>query len=131
MSLTVIADEASAINCESHRHFLDRDVMHHLVKGALQECRIDRGKRFHAFGGEAGGKGYRMLLGDADIEATVRELVTKEVEPGPRRHRCRDRDDAVVLFGFGDQRFGEYGGVLWRLRGRLDLRAGDDIELVD
>ena len=86
--------------------------MHDLVVGTLQEGRIYRGKRFHAFGGEAGGKGHRMLLGDADIKTAVRELVAEQVEPGPRRHRRGDRDDAVVGLSLLDQRFGEDGGIV-------------------
>ena len=99
MGLPVIADEPGAVDREAHRQFLDRDVVHDLVVGALQEGRIDRGERLHALGGEAGGEGHRVLLGDADIEAALRESVAEQVEPGARRHRRGDRDDAVVRLG--------------------------------
>ena len=49
----------------------------------------------------------RMLLGDADIEAASREALGEFVEAGARRHRRRDRDDALVVLGLGDQRLGE------------------------
>ena len=68
------ADEAGAIEREAHRQALDRDVVHDLVVGALQERRIDRRERLEAFGREAGGEGDGVLLGDADVEGAVGEL---------------------------------------------------------
>ena len=43
---------------EAHRQVLDRDVVHDLVVGALQEGRIDRAERLEAFGRQAGGEGH-------------------------------------------------------------------------
>ena len=94
MGLAVIADQPGAVDRKAHRQFLDRHVVHDLVVGALQEGRVDRRERLHALGGEAGGKGHRVLLGDADIEGALREFVAEQVEPGARRHRRGDRDDA-------------------------------------
>ena len=131
MGLAVIANQAGTVDRKAHRQFLDRDIVHDLVEGALQERRIDRGERLHPLGGEAGGEGHRMLLGDADIEAPLRKFVAEQVEPGSRRHRRGDRDDTVVGFGFLDQRFGEHAGVGRRGRFRFHLGAGDDIELGD
>ncbi len=131
MSLAVIADQTGAVDRKAHRQFLDRDIVHDLVKGALQECRIDRGERLHALGGEAGGEGHRVLFGDADVEAPLRKFVAEQVEPGSRRHGGGDGDDTVVGFGFLDQRFGEDAGIGRRGRLRFHLGAGDDIELGD
>ena len=72
-----------------------------------------------------------MLLGDPDIEGALRKLVAEQVEPGARRHRRGDRDDAVVGFGFFDQRFGENAGIGGRGRFGLHLGAGYDVELGD
>ena len=44
------ADEAGAVDGEAHRQLLDGDVVDDLVVGALQEGRVDRGERLHAFG---------------------------------------------------------------------------------
>ena len=44
MRLSVIADQPGAVDRKAHRQFLDRDIVYDLVVGALQECRIDRGK---------------------------------------------------------------------------------------
>ena len=77
MGLPVGADQPGAVDREAHRQFLDRDIVHDLVIGALQKGRIDRGERLHALGGEAGGEGHRVLLGDADIEAAFREFLAR------------------------------------------------------
>ncbi len=72
-----------------------------------------------------------MLLGDADIEGAGWESLAEQVEPGAGRHGGSDGDDPVVLLRLADQAFGEDGGVARRIGGRLGLRAGDDVELVD
>ena len=59
---------------------LNRDIMHHLVVSALQEGRIDRRERLHAFGGKAGGEGHAMLLGDADVETAIGKLLLEKIE---------------------------------------------------
>ncbi len=69
-----------------------------------------------------------MLLGDADVEAALRERLAEGIEAGARRHRGIDRDDAVIGLGFGDQRLGEHAGIARRLRRRFLLRAGCDVE---
>ena len=83
MRRPVGADQAGAIHREAHRQLLDRDVVHDLVIGALQEGRIDRGERLEAFGREAGGERDAVLLGNADIEGAVRETLS-----GTGRCRC-------------------------------------------
>ena len=86
---------------------LDRDVVHDLVVGALQEGRIDRRERLEALGREAGGEGDAVLLGDADVEGALGELLAEQVEAGARRHRGGDGDDLRVLARFRDQAVGE------------------------
>ena len=97
MGRAIGADQPGAVEREAHRQLLDRDVMHDLVIGALQEGRVDRAERLVAFGGEAGGEGHRMLLGDADIEGAAGKLLAERVEPGARRHGGGDGDDLLVL----------------------------------
>ncbi len=93
MGRAVGADQPGAIHREAHRQLLDGDVVHDLVVGALQEGRVDGGERLVAFGGEPGGEGHRVLLGDADIEAAVGEFLGEQVETGARGHGRRDGDD--------------------------------------
>ena len=131
MGRAVGADQAGAVHREAHRQALDRDVVHDLVVGALQEGRVDGGERLVAFGREPGGEGHAVLLGDADVEAAVGEFLGEQVEPGARRHRGGDGDDLVVLLRFLDQGLGEHLGVGGRGRLRLRLRAGRHVELDD
>ena len=77
MGRAVGADQSGAIDRKAYRQALDRDIVHHLVIGALQEGRIDRRKRLEAFGGEPAGESYRMLLGDADVEAAVGKFLLR------------------------------------------------------
>ena len=116
MGRAVGADEAGAIDGEAHRQILDRDVMHDLVVGALQEGGIDRRERLVALGGQPGGERHRMLLGDADIEGAVRKRFAENIEAGARRHRRGDGDDALVLLRFLHQALAEHLGVGRRIR---------------
>ena len=83
MGGAVRADKARAVDGKAHRQLLDGDVVHHLVIGALEECRVDRRERLVAFGGQPTGKGHAVLLGDADIEGAIGEFLAEQVEPGP------------------------------------------------
>ena len=103
MGGAVGADEAGAVDGEAHRQALDRHVVDDLVVAALQEGRVDRAERLVAFGGKAGRKGHRMLLGDADVEGAVGEGLVEDVDAGAGRHRGGDADDLVVLLGFLDE----------------------------
>ena len=84
MRRAVGADEAGAVERKAHRQPLDRDVVHDLVVGALQERRVDGGERLEAFGGQAGGERHAVLLGDADVEGAVAETPWRT-----GRARCR------------------------------------------
>ena len=83
MGRAVGADQAGAVHGEAHRQLLDGDVVDDLVVAALQEGRIDRRERLHAVGGEAGGEGHRVLLGDADVEGALGELAPNRSSPVP------------------------------------------------
>ena len=132
MGRAIGADQPRPVDGEAHRQVLDGDVVHHLVVGALQEGRIDGGERLEAFGGEPGGEGHRVLLGDADVEAALGEDLGEPVEPGAGRHGRGDGDDLVVGARLLDQGIGEHLGVARRRAGgRWLLRAGDDVELAD
>ena len=131
MGRAVGADQTGAIDDEAHRQTLDRDIVHHLIVGALQEGRVDRDERLDAFGGQTRGEGDRMLLGDADVEGSLRKRLAENVDAGARGHRRGDADDLVILLGFLDQAVAQHAGVGRRVGLRLGLLAGDDIELHD
>ena len=78
MGRAVGADQPGAIHGEAHRQALDGDIVDDLVVASLQEGRIDRAERLHAVGGEAGGEGDSVLLGDADVEDAFREALGRK-----------------------------------------------------
>ena len=129
MGRAVGADEACAIEHETHRQPLDGDVVDDLVVGALQEGRIDRHKRFVALRSQSGRKRYAVLLGDADIEGASRECLLEDVDTGAGRHRGGNGNDAVVLLRLLDQALAEYLCVGRRVGLGFDLLAGRDVEL--
>ncbi len=96
MGRAVGADQAGAIEHEAHRQALDRDVVHDLVVGALQEGRVDGGERLEALRRQAGRESHRVLLGDADVEGALRKALAENVDAGAARHGRRDGDDALV-----------------------------------
>ena len=80
MGRAVGADKPGAVHGKAHRQALDRDVVHDLVVGALQEGRVDRGKRLVAFGGKPGREGHGVLLGDADVEGAIRKRLGEDID---------------------------------------------------
>ena len=96
MRRAICAHQAAAIDGEHHRQVLDRDVMDQLVVRALQEGRVDRHHRLHAFAGQAGGERHGVLLGDADVEVALREMLREAHQAGAFAHRRRDPDQALV-----------------------------------
>ena len=120
------ADQTGPVEGEGDVEVLQADVVHDLVVGTLQEGRVDGGHRLHALGRESRREGDGVLLGDADVVEAVRELALEAIEPGPRGHRRRDRDDALVLPREPDQGVGEDAGVGRRARlARCEATRGD------
>ena len=131
MGRAVGADQPRPVDGETHRQALDRNIVHDLVVGPLQEGRVDRGKGLHPLRDQPAGEGHRVLLGDADVETALGKALGEQVEPGARWHRRGDRDDLVVDFRFLDERLGEHLGVARRFGLGLHLGSGDHIELGD
>src|SRR5690606_12734982 len=128
MGRPVCAHEPGSVDGEAYGELLDRDVMDHLVVGALQESRIDGRKWPVALCREPCGKGDRMLLGDADVEGTVRKRLAEQVEAGARGHGSGDGDNLIVLARLLYQGFGEDLGVARCVGRRLGLRTGNHVE---
>ncbi len=129
MRRAVRANEPGAVEHEAHGEMLERHVMDELIVAALQERGIDRREGLHSFGGKARRKRHRVLLGDADVEATAGKFRFENVDPGSRRHGRRDGDDPVVLAGLFDEAFPEDLRVAGRAAFALVLGACHDIEL--
>jgi len=129
MCRAIGADKSGAVHRKAHRQLLDRHVVDHLVVGALQEGRIDHGKRLQPFCRKTSRKRHRMLFGDANVKGAVREGVAECIKPGARWHRGRDGDDARIGFGFRDQRVSENFRVGRRSCLALRLCTGGHVEL--
>ena len=54
MGRTIGADQTGSIDRETHRQFLNGDIVHDLIVAALQKGRVDRGEGFVALGGQPG-----------------------------------------------------------------------------
>ena len=103
--------------------------MDNLIITALQECRIQGAERFIAFARHPGGKGHRMLLGNAHVKGTLWETIRKDINARARWHGGGNRRNFFVLLGQLDQRFAVHLGVAWRIRGWFGLLASDDVKL--
>ncbi|MNS64699.1 hypothetical protein D3C72_978350 [compost metagenome] len=123
------ADQTGAVHGEAHRQGLDRHVVDDLVIAALKEGRIDGADRLHPVGGQTGGEGDGVLLGDADVEGAVGEGLTEQVQPRAGRHGGGDGHDAGVGPGVLDQLGAEDLGVAGGVGDGLGLLARDDVEL--
>src|ERR1044072_685146 len=75
MRRPVAADDTGAIHAELDVEVLQADVVDDLVKGALQEGRVDGADRLQPFGGHPGGEGNAVLLGDAYVVGALGELL--------------------------------------------------------
>jgi hypothetical protein len=84
MGRAVGADQPGAVDREAHRQLLDRDVVHDLVVGALQEGRIDRANGFMP----------SVARPAAKVTACCSAMPTSKVRSGKRlaeQHRARCR----------------------------------------
>ena len=105
--------------------------MDQLVVGTLQEGRIDRDHRLHAFTGDAGRESQRVLFGDADVEVAFRIFMREAHHARAFAHRGCDRHQLVAESGHVAQPVAEHLGVgeLAATFGGLD--AGAMVELAD
>src|SRR5215212_11219148 len=91
--------------------------MNDLVISALEKRRIDADDGTHPLGGEPGGEGDRMLLGNPDVEEAVGINRLEFGQRGTRWHRRRDGHDPRIIFGELDHRLGKDVLVFgWRWR---------------
>src|SRR5699024_8631754 len=77
VGFSVSADESGSIHRQHHIQLLTDDIMNQLVIAPLQKAEIDSENRYHPLGSDPCCKGGGMLLGDAHIEASIRESSSK------------------------------------------------------
>ena len=85
-------------------------VQQHLIKGAVEERRVQRDYGFHSRDGEPGRRGDRVLFGDADVVHPVGEGLSERQEARRTQHGGRDRDDAWIATGDVDEFSAEHLG---------------------
>ena len=56
-----------------------------------------------------------MLLGNAYIEAAISEMLGKQIQSRPIRHRRSDRTNFIIPSGKIGQRLGKDLGIGWRV----------------
>jgi hypothetical protein len=114
----VVAGDAGAVEHERHAALVQRDVHQHLVEGPVEERRVDGDDRVQPAHRQAGGRGGRVLLGDADVEGAVGETGRERSRPtgcsiaaviattssrsapsAPSRRRTRRSRSALGLLG--------------------------------
>lgn len=83
--LAVSPHDARTVDSKQHRQLLDGNVMDHLIVGALQEGRVNRYHRLVAANRRARCEGYRVLLGNGDVEILVRVFLENSTMPEPSR----------------------------------------------
>ncbi len=115
MGRPIGAHQPGPVHGEPDRQVLDGDVVHHLVVGALQEGRVDGAEGLVALGGQAGGEGHGVLLGDAHVEHAVGEALFEHVQARARRHGRGDGDHLGIVGRLLDHGVGEHAGVGGRL----------------
>src|SRR5262249_36106536 len=102
-----------------------------LIAFAEKERGEARGKRDHATGGQAGGNGAHVGLGDADVEEPLLELLSEQPGVGGFGEIGVENDDARILFAQLGQRaaVGLTGGAaeLERRRPAANHRAPAEI----
>ena len=76
---------------------MQADVVDELVPRTVQEHGVDRDDGTQPAHRHARGGGDRVLLGDADVEATVGEALGERQQPGGTGHARGERDDLRVL----------------------------------
>ena len=129
--LTVGTHKTRSVDRKAHRQLLDRHVVHNLIVGPLQECRVDRRERLETLRRQARAERHTMLLRDPHVERAIRMRLLEQVQTRPVRHRRRDRNHPVVLVRFLDQAVRKHLCVGWRIRHTLVLRPRDHIKLRD
>ena len=77
------ADKPGPIDRKAHRKRLNRDIVHDLIVGALQERRIDHAERLETFRRESRRERHRVLFGDANVEESVGNALPKISSPVP------------------------------------------------
>ena len=117
-----VAGDPGPVEHDGDRLAVQRDVHQQLVEGPVEERRVDRDDRVQPGHRQAGGRGQRVLLGDADVEGPLGEPLGEGGQAGRVQHRRGDRDDVGPLGADPHELVGEgVGPVAGRRAARTPL----------
>ena len=128
MARPVAADQSGAIDGEQHRQVLQGHVVHHLVKSALQESRVNCDHRLESVAGHTCGDRDAMLFGNGDIKIAIREQLFKTLHLRAFAHRGCDANQTFIEVGHVNQPPTKHLGIG---RGRLGLACHDALLRVE
>ena len=128
MRRAVAAYESGAIDGESDRQVLQRDVVDQLVVRALQERRVDGDDGAQALARHARGQRDGVLFGDGDVEVAIGKALGIFDQAGAFAHGGRDADDALIGGGDVAQPLAEHLRVARAARFLLEDHAALRIE---
>ena len=121
VGLSVFADQPRPVEAEHHAQALDGHVVDDVVVGPLHERRIDVAERYHSLGGQSGGEGDGVPLGDAHVETAVGHALHHGVERAAGGHGGGDAHHGRIHLGQLHDRLSE--DVLPAVGGRGGRRA--------
>ena len=103
----VVTGDPGPVEHHGDGQLVQRHVHHDLVERPVEERRIDRDHRVHPAHRQPGRRRHRVLLGDADVEQPIREVLAERRQPGGAGHGRGDGHDVAALLGVPDQRVGK------------------------
>ena len=121
MARAVVTGDTGTVEHEGDAALVQRDVEQQLVERSVEEGRVEADDRVQTAHRQTGRTRHRVLLGDADVEDPVRELLRERRQAGRVQHRRGDRDHVRAAVADPDQLVGEHVGPAARLVDRPDL----------
>ena len=100
---TVVADNPGAVDSKQDRQFLNRDIVDHLIVGALQEAGVNCDNRLVTADSQPGGKGDGVLFSNRDIKILIREGFGEAYHTGTFAHGRGDRHQFRIVLCFFTQ----------------------------
>ena len=97
MTGSVVARNPRSIKHNRDASLVQRTVHQHLIKGAIQEGRIDRHNRVKPAIGQTRCASNRVLLGDTNVVGAVRITLRETLKSGWPEHRRSDGNNGPLV----------------------------------
>ena len=116
VSSAIGSHQASAVNRKHNIGVYKRVVNNNLVKRALQKRRVNGNHGFHARNCKPRRHANCVFFGNSHVNRAVGERVEERLGSSASAHRCRYRNNRVVVAPFVHQRITKHRGVRRRMR---------------